>query len=525
MIDLLFGVYGEYSGVPAHMGHWSARYCRRFRTPGCKFPLPNAVWRAIVQSGVAAWMASWCGPMLKPCCSIPCVGGDGTHIGIPIKTFASIPKAWEPPCGIRKRVTVADEHMCYGLAVMVPVKSKLRSVQTRLDQLTSTVTHHRFGELRHLWNEFVADEPHILHSWARNEIERWMSLDFHSVERESMRKVLHALTSPRNVLVFVTLDMAAEWCDMIGQHGEDWEAIVAGLRSRGSFRFKGVGSSLVSVMHQQQCNDGHVSDTTVKFVTEFVSVVNRITNILPSPGLGDADQESDVCARPDPGQTGIRYMMSDSGRYVRVQWPVPSGAELSGSNIEMSADGCTKRRVRMINNRARTQLWVSMCMVHECVVGYHLMEHEGRRDCLLPLYAFLRNPPKILFYDFACNASATALNLLPEYFARTHFCHDCFHGFKHTCPFIFKVHTDEFRATNTSLMEQFNSFLQTIRGVLRSGSTLLPTAMFWFDVFVAVWNSRKPIHRQAQNDVSIRAHVDALANLWRAQQAKHPAKD
>lgn len=516
MIDTLFGRHRVFSGVPVHMGHFSSKYNDRFGTAGCKYPMDNTTWRTIVQSGVAAWMGSWCSPMLKPCCGLESVGGDGTHVGIAIKTIVGLPKAWEPPDGVRPRFAGADSVMCNGLHVLVNRKGRVSDVQHQLRALTSVATHFQFGALKHAWDEFIRHGPDdLLHGWALDGIGRWAMLEFSDPEREAMRQVMHMLTSARKLLVFVTIDMAHEYKSAVANCESSTE-VARVLQTQGCFRFQGMGSFLVTILQQQIVKHSQPQQCTVDLVNALVAAVTAIDDDMPSISLGDADITRD---RPDPGATGVRYMMSDSGAYVRTRWPLPSGAELSGVNLETSIDGCRKKRIRMISDRARTQLWVSVCMRHHCVVGYHLMEHEGRRDCLLPLYAFLRAPPKTIFYDFACAASQTALQILPEYFCRTRFCHDCFHGYKHKCPYVFKVHTEEFNSTNTSVMEQFNAFLQTIRGVLRSGTTLLKTSMFWFDVFVAVWNSRRPVHDKSRSGFAASRHAEELRRVWESTQA------
>lgn len=110
---------------------------------------------------------------------------------------------------------------------------------------------------------------------------------------------------------------------------------------------------------------------------------------------------------------------------------------------------------------------------HSQVVGFHLMDHEGRRDPLCTMYAFMETPPESFFYDFSCGAAATAMNILPEFYESTSFYHDCFHGFAHKCNSVFSARhrTKLYTSYNTSVMEQFNAFAQPLRALLRSGST------------------------------------------------------
>jgi hypothetical protein len=101
------------------------------------------------------------------------------------------------------------------------------------------------------------------------------------------------------------------------------------------------------------------------------------------------------------------------------------------------------------------------------------MKHgEGRRDGIIPPYRFMEDPPEAIFGDYVCGWEETALNLLPEFFYTVQFFHDIFHGCIHKCSERFMSKgTTMFTSMNTSVMEQMNSFLQPIRGIVKSGTT------------------------------------------------------
>ncbi len=200
--------------------------------------------------------------------------------------------------------------------------------------------------------------------------------------------------------------------------------------------------------------------------------------------------------RPNPEMTGIRYMMSKHGCSIRNSWPLPPTSEKHLDTETGSSEGCRKVRRVYVGHRQRAGLWISVCMEHQMICGYHVIANgEGRRDCIIPLYRFMETPPQAIFGDYACGWEETALNYLPEFYLLVRWFHDVFHGCIHKCGerFESKIHA-QFSSINTSLMEQVtstfaildfinsffkiqchlkqvNSFLQSFRGLLKSKNT------------------------------------------------------
>lgn len=191
-------------------------------------------------------------------------------------------------------------------------------------------------------------------------------------------------------------------------------------------------------------------------------------------------------------------MMSEHGSSVRTSWNLPPTAQQAIDTDTGSSEGCKKVRFTYFGHRQRSGLWVSMCMIHQTIIGYHVMAHgEGRRDAIYPVYRFLEKPPEVLFGDYVCGIEETCLNYLPHYFKGVQFFHDIFHGCTHVCSERFcSRRISAYAVLNTSLMEQvqqeifycalhshynfsynlqMNSFLQPLRGILKSGLTKVVT--------------------------------------------------
>ena len=175
-----------------------------------------------------------------------------------------------------------------------------------------------------------------------------------------------------------------------------------------------------------------------------------------------------------------RYGLSPNPRTSIAHW-------------EASQEGCNKLRTKSISKRQRSSLWVYMCMDHQTIVGFHVMAHgEGRRDCVLPLYKFKKDPPQVLFCDTACHCEESGMNWLPHYYQNVKMFHAIFHGYQHLCSGTFDSRrSPKYNRIQTSLVEQCNSYLQSLRGVAKSGTMKLSTFMFWIEVFVVEWNYRK----------------------------------
>ena len=191
-----------------------------------------------------------------------------------------------------------------------------------------------------------------------------------------------------------------------------------------------------------------------------ISTDNRM-KILSENLEYDLPEESNWLCRPNPMTSGCRYMLTEHGKCIRTTWALPDYGSKHDDEKKGSGSGCHKKRYTFVGHRQRVGLWLVMCLQHQVVVGYHIMENgEGRRDAFVPLYRFKKHPPKALFSDYVCGIEETALNLHPEFWLQTSFYHDLFHGYTHSCTsrFMSRRH-EQFSSLNTSAMEQVTNEL------------------------------------------------------------------
>ena len=80
-------------------------------------------------------------------------------------------------------------------------------------------------------------------------------------------------------------------------------------------------------------------------------------------------------------------------------------------------------------------------------------------------------------------------------FVQLVFFHDVFHGFTHSCSAAFKCsHLRSFDGINSSICEQFNSFIQKIK---MSGKLMGQARfVFYLQFFIKIWNEKKRVSFQ-----------------------------
>ena len=104
------------------------------------------------------------------------------------------------------------------------------------------------------------------------------------------------------------------------------------------------------------------------------------------------------------------------------------------------------------------------------------------------MYTHMEEAPKVVFYDYACNLNEYVKNRESGFFKNTRFYHDIFHGYTHKCSTVFRCSgLNGFEQTNTSICEQFNSYIKRIKASAR----LLSQAHFTFylQFFIDQWNN------------------------------------
>ena len=203
----------------------------------------------------------------------------------------------------------------------------------------------------------------------------------------------------------------------------------------------------------------------------------------------------------DP-ETGVAYYFTPHGNQVRslpkyFKDKVDRESDVSTfTSKKTSEDTCTK------NYTATTQqgwshLFLWFCPIHGHCYGFHIIKgSEGRKDAFSSAVKYMNKAPRELYYDFSCSLSEYSLNREPSFFSHTRFWFDIFHSFNHRCGDNHKcADVPGLMHTNTSICEQFNSYLKNIKYI----ATHLTQSHFCFimQLLIHRWNEHKSdLHRE-----------------------------
>lgn len=392
------------------------------------------------------WIDPWCKyqPKLLAC--------DGTHIGVSVRQAKITPiEKQELPHQIydavhqrNDRVLLADKGARIFLRYLC--KKQLREPQ---QLLTPTMEAEKT-------REFMA---HV-EEYAHPDVYQVMWL---FVEKRVHRKVLVVLArllkmmsgdaALSSVIPFMSHNLIEECMEDMEANGHVADAKLTELEN-----FIMEISQLMLVSNDYGC-----SNEMFAFFRELLDRVKRIHNRnRPPPDV------EELAGTYDP-RTGIAYYFSESGNQLR-KMPVYSVSGKcdtcgKGDNAAMpDIDKCSKYYPRS-NLGGFGYIFLWFCPIHGHSYGFHCINGgEGRKDVFSSLYKYLEKQPDHVFYDFACQLHEYCLNREPELFKNTRFWHDLFHSIGHLCGINYKSgRIRGLQGLNTSICEQWNSFLQCIK--------------------------------------------------------------
>ena len=136
-------------------------------------------------------------------------------------------------------------------------------------------------------------------------------------------------------------------------------------------------------------------------------------------------------------------------------------------------------------------LFLWFCPQHGHCYGSHVIPGgEGRKDPAASLYTHIVKAPDVIMYDFCCSLSKYVHKRESGFFKNTRFFHDVFHSYTHKCtPAFWYNKLTGFDGVNSSILEQFNSFLRNIK----TSAKLMSQTHFAFHIqfFIHIWNCQK----------------------------------
>jgi hypothetical protein len=436
--------------------------------------------RRLLHTGITMWLRGFSSQVMRPCCEVGLVGGDGTFIGIPTQ---NIPRAAQPvwqPQQLRAPSYSWDRRARQPLSKgFVDARMTSTASDEFLDSLRDILSLRNNEAQRRLFAIMLNETKSLqrVSSELSYEFCRWLQMPTFSKEFKPLRMIFSCLFAQESITGVFPPQLATTILRnknyLLGT--DECLETVARLSSEYAFRGCGIGPEIIEVFNAQLLANSTIKSSTVNMLCYFAKLSSELHQCMGPPPPPPSQQSTDEWfARPNPATTGIRYFVTEHGRSLQHSWPLPSTSISRLNHVETSCAGCTKKRPMYIGHRQRTGIWINLCMVHELVVGYHLIHNqEGRRDAIIPIFRFWEAAPLAVWNDFGCGCEESGLNWIPEFFHGVQHFHDMFHGFAHTScsKKFFSRRLQSFSSLNTSLMEQVNSFLQPLRILVKSATT------------------------------------------------------
>ena len=195
----------------------------------------------------------------------------------------------------------------------------------------------------------------------------------------------------------------------------------------------------------------------------------------------------------NPPQTGHAYYFTASGNQIRFPrlFSVDNVANRIKNHDDESTTSKCSKKYPSVALKSTTYMFLWFCPQHGHCYGFHIIDgSEGRKDPANSLISYLKVAPQVIFYDFACSLEEYCFNRESGYFGNTKFYHDIFHGLSHSCSRAYNSKVlSGVRGVNTSICEQFNSYLQCIKASAKHMSQV--NVMFFAQYTIHIWNKSK----------------------------------
>ena len=194
----------------------------------------------------------------------------------------------------------------------------------------------------------------------------------------------------------------------------------------------------------------------------------------------------------NPPKLGRAYYYRPDGLQIRQFRQFSIDKKSTGFGFEDDiGDGTCRKRYPLVTTKATTFLFLWFCPIHGHCYGFHIINgSEGRKDPACSLFNHLEKSPEVIYYDFACSLEEYFLNRESGYIKSTRLYHDIFHSYNHKCSNVYKSQQVQgLEGVNSSICEQFNSFLQCIKASTKHMSQT--RFMFYVQYMVHLWNKRK----------------------------------
>ena len=426
--------------------------------------------------------------------NIKMLAGDGTKIGITLKQSTVIP--------IETKKKEA--------AIVTPNKGLDRvfiDKETYGDKRTLINDNVRKLALHKLDREPLTD-PELLKAVAELNgsdealllTVQYMVLGGKGTEVIDLAKLLATLTAPKasivNFLPWKDVPLVEKLLELLEVDGivdetsQLWRFKAEFSRASMSF-FPELGEWVESSIRSAK---GTVPEKYMKSLLK--SIIDKRKKLQ---GKNFEEEKPSTFKKYNPPRDGRAYYFTKEGHQLRE----PRKFTADREDDKKTDDTVCSKAYPTVSQKGCTYLFLWFCPCHGHCYGFHIIpKAEGRKDAAQSLYMFLKEAPLTVFYDFACSLEEYSRNRESGFFELTRFFHDIFHGYTHKCSKTFRSNRLQgYAGVNTSICEQFNSFLQCIK----TSAKLMTQEHFTFYVqfFINQWNVARELSFRKKAAIAI----------------------
>lgn len=427
-----------------------------------------------------------CGDKLK------CLAADGTKIGITLKQSDVVPietAEGEPIKTLTRR---------YGRTFIN--NNNTTGKRADVNKAVSELANHVMGKNK-LDQEKIDEHLEMVKHDCKDKVivdvvNKLFVQSVHPLERGSLAKVLHVLTTDASI----TNTIPKKYIEMLKKTVDS--EVTKDATFKDTFHcitkhfFPELGDWYVITTN---LSNGIIDPYVKDFITKLVSMREKLeeNNIPP--------QASSMFDVYNPAKTGRAYYFTDHGNQIRKPrvFSIDRDNEKKKGNFDDTPDVPCSKIFPNVSHKGTTYLFLWFCPSHGHCWGYHIItSSEGRKDAANSLYSYLEKAPENIFYDFSCSLEEYCRNRENGFFADTRFFHDIFHGYTHKCSLTYKSRRLlGFKGVNTSICEQFNSFLQCVK---TSGKLMTQEHFtFYVEFFIHQWNVARKISFEKRASIAV----------------------
>jgi hypothetical protein len=291
----VLGVQGQYSGVGIHIGHFVSHFRMSSGSTVTNFQM-----RRLIHTGVALWLRGFASKVLRPCCEVSLVGGDGTFIGIPTQNIpACATPAWQPHrlCSPsvswdrRSRQPLAKAFEDSGL--------DKKAIDELLEQLKNSVSTTNSESTRLSVAEAITHSDVLRRTVPELVVEltRWLRLTCLSREYQPLRAIFSCLFANDSLTGLFPPQLASTLLENIPKLAiqQSCLKIVEEFKTEYAFRGCGLGPEIAELFSVQISTNHRVHQSSLNMIQYFVKIAaNMYRQISRKPESQHQQDNSDL---------------------------------------------------------------------------------------------------------------------------------------------------------------------------------------------------------------------------------------